>query len=353
MKKPLLTLFGLGIAAVLLLPQGADALTVSPPYFDYSLNPGDTVLDVIKIYNESNSTETFYPIIMNFGSDESEGGTPQFYPPQEDRMGTGLADWITVSTEPITVGPEERANLQFAINVPADDVQPGGHYGSILLSTSPPVTDGVGVGVASQLATIILVRVAGEVREIGSIAEFGFKDPAVWYNYLPVDFFLRFENSGNTHLRPTGNLLIEDMWGRRAATVKVNSDFKSVLPMSIRRYEFGWQKSEPQEGWSELKSEWKNFALGKHKATLILNYGSTNQVVTAEREFYVWPWRLMTIFGIGIILLLIMLTVAKRQYDKSLIRKFEKMKGEPEAPAKTPKKDQDEKGDEQDQMDKK
>jgi len=325
MKKTLTTLLGLALFALLFLPKGADALTVMPPQFDYTLNPGDTVLDVIKLRNETSVPYVFYPIKMNFAADDSETGTPQFYSPDEDRMGMGLAKWITFDPSPITLTPGQMANLSFAINVPEENVQPGGHYGSIMLSTSPAGDDGIGVGVASQLATIILVRISGEIREVGNIAEFGFVEPKTWYNHLPIDFFMRFENAGNTHLRPTGNLIITDWFGRRVESVKVNPDFKSVLPMSVRKYEFGWNKGTLNEELSGLQKEWRAFALGKYKAQLLINYGSTNQIIVDEREFFVWPWRLMIIGGAGFLTLLILLTVFKYAYDRSLVKKYEKM----------------------------
>lgn len=307
-----------------LIPKGADAVTVSPLFHDYSLNPGDTILDVIKVYNESEMAETFYPIRVNFSAGKEEAGVPQFYPADENRAGQALAPWIQVDLKAISLGPNERANIPFSINVP-QDAQPGGHYGAIMLSTSPSEAEGGEVGIASQLATLLLMRVSGEVREVGSIAEFGFEDPQVWYNHLPAEFFLRFENSGNTHLRPAGNLLIYNWWGRQVASIEVNGAFKSVLPNSIRRYKFGWHKRGVDEGANPIWNELNNFAFGKYQAQLVLNYGTSNQVVTAVREFTVWPWRVMSVFGVLVFILLILLWFMKRLYDKRLFKRYERM----------------------------
>ncbi len=346
MKKTILsTLLGIAILAVILLPRGADALTLSPPYFDYSLNPGDTVLDVIKLFNEGRATETYYPIVMNFSADDDEAGAPQFYAPEEDRMGQGLADWIQVDPSPIVIPAGGRANVQFSINVPKDDATPGGHYGAILLSTAPPADMERGIGVSQQLASIMLVRVSGEVQEVGGIAEFGFKNPQVWYNHTPIEFFLRFENSGNVHLRPTGNLIIKNWLNQNTESIKVNPEFKSVLPMSIRRYEFAWGNTDKKRlaNMSPIEREIKNFGLGKYSVQLIINYGSTNQVLVREKTFYVWPWRLMVFFGVGLLVLLVIAWILKRAYDKSLLRKFEKMKKEMEKkPAAEPVKEETE-----------
>lgn len=326
MKKTFTTILGLAMFAFLLLPAGASAVTVTPPQFpDFLLNPGDSAVGVIGVTNEGSTTEVFYPVKMNFSADQLEGGTPQFYSPDEDRMGQGLAQWITVSAEPIVLEPGERTDVTFVINVPEENVQPGGHYGAIMISSSPPDEEGGMVGVASQLATLIMVRVSGDVREVGSISEFSFKEPKVWYNHLPIDFILRFENAGNTHLRPTGNLIVTNWLGNKTTSIKVNEDFKSVLPMSVRKYEFGWHKGPLNDEMSGLNREWHNFGLGKYKAQLILNYGSTNQIIVDEREFYVWPWRLMILAGIGLLTILVLLTIMKHSYDKSLMRKYEKM----------------------------
>jgi hypothetical protein len=321
------------MAFVLLLPTGgAEALTISPPTFDFSLNPGDVVLDVIKIFNEGTEAITFFPILQNFRAGEEEAGQPVFYPADQDPDGTALAPWIKVDPNPITIGPNERANLAFSIDVPREGAQPGGHYGAILLSTQPPDPDAGRVSIGQQLGVLVLVKVAGELKEIGSIAEFGFEDPKVWYNHLPVDLFVRFENGGNTHLRPTGNLFIRNWWGRQVASLKVNEEFKSVLPKSIRRFSFGWQHTENGTDWSALKKEWRNFALGKYTAMLVLTYGGGNQIVTAEREFVVWPWRLMIIFGLSALAVILLFALMMRMYNRMVIRQYElhkKKEGEP------------------------
>ena len=324
MKRITTLLFGFAMMMVVMMPKGADAISISPPTFDFSLNPGDTVLDVIKIYNEEDTPITLYPFSQNFTNKEDEGGAPNFYEADEVLNGRELSQWITYDEEPISIGPGQRANLSFAINIP-EDAQPGGHFGAILLGTNPPAIEGGGVAVASQITSLILVRVSGEVRELGQIAEFGFVDPQVSYNYLPVDFFMRFENYGNSHLRPVGNLFITNWRGKQVASIEINNFIGSVLPQSIRRFTFGWQKSPVQDGWSELQKEWHNFAVGKHTATLVLNYGQDNKIVTDVREFYVWPWRLLSIYGVLAVLVIVLIVLWKRRYDRVLFRRFERI----------------------------
>lgn len=328
----------LAAAAVLAPARGVDALTVSPPFFDFSLNPGDTVLDAVQLYNEDEMNPvTIYPVIQNFTySEGDEEGTPIFYSANEDRGGTALAKWVTAETTPITIGPLQRANVAFAINVPKDGVQPGGHFGGILFSTAPPSDqEGSFIGVAANVGTLILVRVSGDVEDRASIAEFGFQTKKLWYNYRPIDMFVRVENSGNTHLRPTGNVFIKNWYGRQVASIVVNEGFRSVLPSSIRRYEFGWNgndgrtDAEPDGFVAGLGREWRNFGFGKYKAELYLTYGNTAGNILAEtREFTIWPWRLMIVGGIGGVALLAVGWLLVRRYNASVIRRYERARTE-------------------------
>lgn len=324
MKKMLTGLFGL-MLAVLLAPVGADAMTISPPNYDYtSVNKGDVIMDVIKVYNDNtNSTITLYPFVANFTfkKGDEEGGTPEFYDAAIDPYGTAMAKWVKLDTSPLVIKPGERAMVPFSINVPAN-ASPGGHFGTVVFANQPPDDKGV-VTIGSQVGVLMMMRIEGDIKEVGNITEFGFSKPKPWYNFLPVNFFIRFENRGNVHLRPTGNVFITDMTGRQVASIAVNSEFRAILPNSIRKFSFNWMKTNG-ENHSALWNEWHNFAIGRHKATLVLLYGSDNKMVTGDLAFYVWPWRLILI-AIGILLsIFFILTIGKRSWERAIIRSYER-----------------------------
>lgn len=329
MKKKLLSIISTAaiVVSTLMPLASAKAITMSPLFFDYTLNPGDTVLDVIKLYNETDVDRTLYPLLRNFTYKEgNEDGTPEFYMPDQDPTGNALAQWITTDLNPIVIKANERVNVQFAINVPQNNVQPGGHYGAILFATQPPQDDGQ-VGIGGTLGELILVRVAGDVKEEARILEFGFDPKKLWYNYKPVDMYVRFENDGNTHLRPTGNIFIKNWYGRQVASIEVNGSFNSVLPHSIRRFSASWGNkmiTEPKGFYGKLKHEIRNFGFGKYKAELFLNYGSKNAVVSETREFTIWPWRTMIVVGVGLLLIVTLSWLWKKHYDKAVIRRYER-----------------------------
>lgn len=329
MKKFLAKVAAVATVLVTLMPaMSAQALTISPPYVDYRLNPGDTVLDVVKVYNEDTAPNTFHVQVMNFTSIAGEEtGTPTFYPATEKRDGTDLAKWITV-TDPnktYTLAPKERANIPIAINIPKD-AQPGAHYGAVLMASGKADEKGGTVGVETKLGSLIFVNVSGDLNETGRILDFSFKDKKVWYNMLPIDFFMRFENDGNTNLRPAGNVFIKNWYGRQVASIKVNDQFGSVLPHSIRKFGFGWGAGKPKDGgfFAQVANEWNNFGFGRYQATLFVNYGSNNQTLSEVRYFTVWPWRLMTLAGIALLVVILFFTVGMKGYNKAVIRRYER-----------------------------
>ena len=306
----------------------AQAVTISPIFFDYHLNPGDTVLDVVKIYNGDPHPITFHVQVANFTYiKDDETGAPDFYPMSQKRDGAGLAEWVTVKDigKTYVLQPNERTNVPFSITVPKN-AQPGAHYGGILMVDGAAQKGGT-VSVTSKVGSLIFINVSGEVTERGSIAEFGFKEKKLWYNYRPVDFFLRFENNGNANLRPVGNLFIKNWYGRQVASIPVNEKIGSVLPKSVRRFEFGWgngNNSDKHGFLDEVGKEWHNFAFGKYTATLFLNYGSKSQILSQERVFYAWPWRLMLIALVLLLVVLFVLRNMAKSHDKAVIKRYER-----------------------------
>ncbi len=292
------------------------AVTISPPFFDYSLNPGDTVSDVIKVYNETTLPITVYPIAINFTSGDDEAGIPNFYSAAQYNP-SGLSRWISFPKDPITLKPGERSNLLFSIYVPLDG-DPGGHYGGIIFSSTPPEERAGTVGVGEQLAAIMLLRVSGDIIEQGRIEEFGFYDGRRILTHLPVNFFVRFKNEGTIHVRPVGNVFITNMIGGQSASIKINSQLGSVLPNSIRRYFFDWKKGDEVESESEFKKELRNFGFGRYRATVVLNYGKEGQSVTAEQTFWVFPWILMVIAFVVLVLLVFLLKL----YNRSVVNRY-------------------------------
>ncbi len=303
-------------ALVLGMASSASALTISPPLMEFDARPGDVLVDVVKLYNETDEALNLTASVQNFKA-LGETGTPEFLPVEE---GNGLASWIKLDETTVTLAPGERKSILFTINVPGD-AEPGGHFAGILWSTAGAAPEGeTAVGLVAKTGTLILVRVSGQVEEMGRVVEFG-TDKAS-YSYLPANFVVRFENTGNVHLKPTGEITVKNMWGTKVASLPVNEDLANVLPDSIRKFEATWQKTEMPVGASEWQKERENFAWGKYTATLLLNYGIGGQTVTATTSFWVFPWRVTLFYLVLIVIVVLLLVQGVKKYNKWLLKKY-------------------------------
>ena len=305
----------LAVLVLGLAPLGVFALTVSPPLMEFDARVGDSITDVVKLYNETNVPLTLSASVQNFKA-MGETGTPEFLP----AGGTGLAVWIEMAEKEVTLAPGEGKSVLFTIKVPGD-AEPGGHFVGILwTSGATPTTGESSVGLIAKTGTLVLVRVAGAVNESGRIVEFLTDRQS--YNYLPANFALRFSNTGNIHLKPAGMIEVKNMWGAKVATLDVNKDLANVLPDSIRKFEAKWQKNEVPAGISDWQKERENFAWGKYTAIVVLNYGANGQVATAQVSFWVFPWRVTLFYLVMVVIVLLLLVQGIKKYNKWLLKKY-------------------------------
>lgn len=285
------------------LGQGL-SLTVTPPLFQLTIGPGENWSSSIKVVNTNEYPVTYYARVVDFNA-EGEGGKSTFTPLIEgtDNSDT-LAGWVTLGAKPITIPAGESAPVPFAVSIP-DNAAPGGHYAAILIGTEPgldPVT-GPSMKVSSFVSSLLFVRVKGDVHESGRIREFVTQESL--YGTTKADFVLRFENTGNTHLKPQGEVVIYNMWGKERGKVLINqkNSFGNVLPESVRRFEFGW------EGALDI------FDIGRYKAEVTLSYGDeARQNTSASAYFWVVPFVPVASVGGGLLVLIVSLIWFIRRY---------------------------------------
>lgn len=271
----LLTLF-------LLIPQGIFAqgisMSVTPTLFEMAAVPNQSWNSSVKVINNNPHELTVYANVVNFAP-QGETGNGKFLPVFEEfTEGKTLAEWITVSDEPIVVPRESSMSVPVNVVVP-DDASPGGHYAAIMIGTRPPESDkAFQVKTAQVVTSLFFVRIAGDVVEKGDVRTFRAKDSFV--ETPEVDFEIRFENKGNVHLRPQGEIVITNMWGKERGVVPINhqTHFGNVLPESIREFNFVW------------KGEQSFTDIGRYKAVLTLAYGQdVRNFVTQSAFFWVVP----------------------------------------------------------------
>lgn len=291
----------------LALSGSATATTIFSPVLELEADPGQIQPGVVKVYNETDQPIFLVASVEEFSAGD-ETGQPIYIPADERK---DFLDWFKVGQTELTLVPGQVAIVPFTVTIPATAV-PGGYYAVIFWQTASGSLGGdTAVGVSSRVGTLVLLKVKGDVIELGEIAEFNTSAGQRVFFGLPLSFVVRFSNLGNVHLAPQGTIELKN-WLGQTKKLKVNPGQRNVLPQSIRRFEVSWGQSLTgnlvQNFWTGLKQELSHFSLGKYKASLNLSYGfDTPQTLTQELEFWVIPVRLISSFIVALVLLIFLI----------------------------------------------
>ena len=257
-------------------------MTVTPPLFQVTQVPGSDWRSQLRVVNSNNYDIVVSVESKDFRPDGETGNAVFNNGPKGDAQDTQrMSGWIETPAGVITIKRGSTAEVPFTIHVPLD-ADPGGHYGALLVSTKPKSIEGEsGSGVSSGITSLIFMRVPGDVIEKGGIRDFYTENNII--ETPDAHFILRFENQGNVHLVPQGQIVITNMWGKERGKVEINesSTFGNVLPNSTRKFEFSWKETDPSL-----------FEVGRYKAVATLVYGAEGRN-TVERTLYFWivPWK--------------------------------------------------------------
>ncbi len=287
--------------------QDAVTLSVSPTIFEMTGNPSQRWESTIRVINANPFELRVYAEVTNFVP-LGESGMSRFIPVTEPQ-GDTFAEWISITREEIVIPPEQTREIPMVITVP-DSAPPGGHFAAIQIGTKPPDTiDSTTQVQTSQVVTSLLfLRVSGEINETGSIRSFRATQSIL--EQPEATFELRFENKGNVHLQPQGEILITNMWGQERGRIPVNQYtlFGNVLPQSIRKFSFGWS------------GEWSLADIGRYQAEATIAYGSeSRQFVTSETAFWIIPWKALLLIVMSIVSFIWFMSWAIKVYVRKML----------------------------------
>ncbi len=290
-------------------------MTITPPLIKNNMNPGQLWKSAIKIVNNNSQELTIYTQVLDFKGGK-DNGTVEFLEKkekkEEDKISTHLlSEWIIMDKEPIVIPAFKSKEIPFIIEVP-EDAEPGGHYAAILAGVNPSDNEkgGSAIQVSSLLASLVLLKVQGDIKEEGKIRDFSTEK--IVFSEANIDFNLRFQNTGNVHIQPQGEVDVINMYGKKVAKLPINhkTEFGNTLPGDTRKWTYNWKKE-------------KNILdMGRYRADLILSYGDTEKT-TINKSLYFWIIDFKILFSvlgtIFFILLLLFLSI-KFYIKRSIIR---------------------------------
>lgn len=320
------------VAGYFLFSSSADALIASPARIEIEADPGEKINSKLTLINDEEVAKTFYFSAENFEAQE-ETGNPKFVSSSDD-----LATWIEAPSQ-ITLDPKEKKIIPFAVNVPKD-AGVGGHFAAIFWSTNPPqTTEGGQVAIGGKVGLLVFLKVRGDIIEKGEVVEFNPLTGKKLYTSLPVDFYYRFENSGNDRTKPAGELAIKNTFGKTVETIPANEKQGSVLPESVRKFFVSWGREDavdvaaefekgtlyPEQSFFEaVKAQISPFALGRYTADINLQYGLEKKNAQSRFVFYVIPWQLLLLILLVFIIVVFGGKLMLRRYNRWVIKKSQK-----------------------------
>lgn len=308
-------LIGLFFISANIVSAQAVGIGVSPVKIEDIVNPGEIVKETITVKNNSDTAKTLYIYLKDFKAD-GESGQPKLIVPGTEE-GYYLASWIDITNEGIDFLPREEKDITFKINVPAE-TGPGGYYGAIYFGTKPPQLNiegedkGAGMAIGQQTGSLILLQVSGDVIEESLIREFS-TDKTFYSTPFEVKFLIRIENLGNVHVKPLGNMVVKNMFGKEIAGIVINESGGNVLPNSIRRFSEIWNGTN---------------GFGKYTAEIGLSYGtSASQGGVGKKSmfsivtFWIIPWKIIIPAGLSIVFLIALTVLFLKFYKNKAVKR--------------------------------
>lgn len=292
-------------------PTYGEALEIAPPVIYLTVNRGEIVSTKIYLRDVSSG-----PLLVSGQANDfvaaGEDGTPKILLGNQDANDPySLKDWISPPPS-LDLVPNEIKTMNIVMNVPAN-ASPGGHYGVIRFTATPPSLKGTGVALSTSLGALLLVTVNGAIHDSLSVQQFSVshngKSGSVFQS-SPLTFTEIFNNTGNVHEQPAGLVRVYDMFGRNLAALGINQPPANILPDSSRK--FSQALDQAVIGNKRL--------FGKYRATTSVTYGvKTRETLTDSLTFWVIPYRLIAIVIILLVVLFFVLRFFIRRYNRHII----------------------------------
>jgi hypothetical protein len=256
-------------------------MIVHPSNFDLAESPGKTITDTITLDNLQSQPIKVRVVLRNFVAQGEEGSVNL----TTDDTTYSLAKWIKVDPMTIDIKAHESSIFTFSITVP-ENAEPGGHFGSIVFTTVPPVIKGTGAVLSLEVASLLSLEIPGDAKEKAVVESF--TTDKSFYEFGPAIFTTRVSNQGKRHIVVNGSIVVKGMFGQNYV-VPLHPP-ENILPGATRKIT------------ATLKNK---LLVGPFTVKLVATYGTKGGQLNAGTEFTAFPVRYAVIMLVVLILLLL------------------------------------------------
>lgn len=148
----------------------------------------------------------------------------------------GMRDWISAPEQKWILEPKETKKIILTVKVPKEATV-GSHYAGIFFRALPEIQGGnfQDVLVGAQIGVYVLLNVPGAVVGGGKINSF--QAPVI--AKAQTDLQVEFENTGNIHYIPHGEIDIKNLLSQKTQKIELEKHF--VFPGKKYTFENNWQ----------------------------------------------------------------------------------------------------------------
>lgn len=207
-------------------------LSADQSIFSFSMNPGEKKTFVVNVQNISDYSEK----IKITSDDFSFGENNEIANIVEENEMSGMKEWISAEEkDSIELGSKDKKELKLTVAVP-ENAAIGSHYALVLISAIPQTEEQElkSTLVSGRVGIYILVNVSGEVSGKGSLNSF--KAPILAGKKAVMK--MEFENKGNIHYIPHGEVRIKNLVTKQTQKLEVEKHF--VFPGKKYLFELNW-----------------------------------------------------------------------------------------------------------------
>ncbi len=218
-----------GLLVVQVAPVMATGVMVEPAFQFITIAGDQTQVEAtVRLTNQTDTTQTFRLSTIDIRQFDESGRVGLVDKPVADAQYT-LASYLRLPEEQIEVGPAQTREVQVIVENSVG-FSPGGHYGAVLAEVVSQGSEGEQVVVPAVSAILLVHKVGGERFHLNLKRVLL---PEIWFS-LPSSIQLQFENQGNVHVVPHGQVVLTDVFNRRVAEGIINEGSLVIMPETQR-----------------------------------------------------------------------------------------------------------------------
>ncbi|HOV34683.1 MAG TPA: hypothetical protein PLS56_01680 [Candidatus Dojkabacteria bacterium] len=280
---------------------------VSPTFQNLKLQPGDKYNGELVTWNLSQEPAKYKILVKGFKQIDNTPGTAVLLSDEEEQKSLySASSWITVNKDSIELVPNKNEKILYEINVPKNATKGEYHAMISLISENYVKSNDTATLTNVSSGMPILIRIGDNFVESAELLTF--KTSKNIYEKPSVLFTTIINNTGDTHISPTGEIVLTNIFNKEIARIKFNANSQSLLRDNTGNYTTQWT--------DKLITENKQLAVGPIKAELIVTYRELQPgfaPLLAQTSFYIIPWKYILLFAITIALIVVLVKVKKRK----------------------------------------